>query len=557
VTFCRHLTSSQFQVDVQQREPVELQIAGKIPTYAKGTIYRTAPSAYHVDTESGKNFSFDHWFDGVATVHRFKLETQVSNPSSLRIWYNSRQTVDELIENIRKTGRMDGFSFANKRDPCESFFRKAMSVFKAGNINTPKGKSTINVGVTFTANMPGIPPSPRASSHSTKVATLVTTTDSCVYQKLDPETLEPYGICSMMSLHPELKGPVAAAHAQTDPVTGDVYNFNLEFGATAIYRVFKASPLTGKVEILAKFNAAATYLHSFFLTPSTVILCLWNSRFTMKGVSVLYNRNVLDSLTMDNTEPAQWIVMDRTAARRGVIATYTSDPFFCFHTINAYEEPSPDDPSKVDIVADMAQYVDMSVVHGLYYSALVPERPIKDWYKIQYPNSRPYFARYRLPAVPIGGDEPKNSTFSSPSAKPRLASRIIKAPFNISPELPTINSHFRARKHRYVYGIRYGGRSAFIDGLVKYDTESNTALEWIEQAQTPGEVVYIADPEGTAEDDGVLLSVVLDGLLQRSYLLCLDAKNMKELGRAEVPILIAHGLHNLHVPEQNSRVGSG
>ncbi len=45
------------------------------------------------------------------------------------------------------------------------------------------------------------------------------------------------------------------------------------------------------------------------------------------------------------------------------------------------------------------------------------------------------------------------------------------------------------------------------------------------------------------EDDGVLLSVVLDGRTASSYLLVLDAATMTELGRARVPHHIPFGFH--------------
>ena len=45
------------------------------------------------------------------------------------------------------------------------------------------------------------------------------------------------------------------------------------------------------------------------------------------------------------------------------------------------------------------------------------------------------------------------------------------------------------------------------------------------------------------EDDGVLLSVVLDGLGSGSYLLVLDARNLEEIGRARVPHDIPFGFH--------------
>ena len=63
------------------------------------------------------------------------------------------------------------------------------------------------------------------------------------------------------------------------------------------------------------------------------------------------------------------------------------------------------------------------------------------------------------------------------------------------------------------------------------------------------------NPEGTEEDDGVLLSVVLDGLRGKSYLLCLDARTMKEMGRAETDVVVGFGFHGLHVPSQGTSKG--
>ena len=53
-------------------------------------------------------------------------------------------------------------------------------------------------------------------------------------------------------------------------------------------------------------------------------------------------------------------------------------------------------------------------------------------------------------------------------------------------------------------------------------------------------------PRDGAEDDGVLLSVVLDGPAHTSYLLCLDARTMEELGRAEADFAIGAGFHGVH-----------
>jgi carotenoid cleavage dioxygenase-like enzyme len=53
----------------------------------------------------------------------------------------------------------------------------------------------------------------------------------------------------------------------------------------------------------------------------------------------------------------------------------------------------------------------------------------------------------------------------------------------------------------------------------------------------------VAAPDAAREDDGVVLSVVLDGATERSCLLVLDAATFAELARAEVPHAIPFGFH--------------
>jgi torulene dioxygenase len=86
-----------------------------------------------------------------------------------------------------------------------------------------------------------------------------------------------------------------------------------------------------------------------------------------------------------------------------------------------------------------------------------------------------------------------------------------------------------------------------LDGIIKYDSETGEHRIWECFAHTPGEAVFVADPEGTKEDDGVLLSVVLDGRLEKSYLLVLDARTMTEVARAEMNIPVGFGFHGKHV----------
>ena len=480
-----------------------------------------------------------HWFDGFSQVHRFEMSFD-EDSQHMEVHYNSRLICEEHIEQMRETGKLPSLTFGNKRDPCESFFQKAQSSFKAALAHSSSSPSSDNIGVTVSVDMPGNPGAPRKTSNDKSVQTLHTKTDAALYQAIDPETLEPIGIAQQKVLHPELKGPLSASHAKSDPETGDVFNFNLDLGPRPVYKIFQVSAATGKTKILATIYAAPAYLHSLFITADHVILCVWNSFFGRSGASILWEQNILDAISpFNDSKPANWYVIDRKHDR-GLLATYESPAFFCFHTINAWTEPSPTEPEKVDIIADLSAYENLDVLKKFYYENLLSTA---DGYKAYQGNrgdsARSVYRRYRLPAVP-----------TEPGARTSKKKAVVEftAPFVSSPELPTFNGKYTTKPHRYTYGIVDRGLSTFVDGLVKYDSESKAHMYWEQHGHTPGEAIFVADPEGKDEDDGVLLSVVLDGNGGKSYLLCLDAKSMKEIGKAHVDGVVGFGFHGTHAP---------
>lgn len=127
--------------------------------------------------------------------------------------------------------------------------------------------------------------------------------------------------------------------------------------------------------------------------------------------------------------------------------------------------------------------------------------------------------------------------------------RTINIPSPHIGELPTINPAYHTRPYRYVYSLAMSGRSTLMDTIVKTNLVSRAVLQWNNPlGHTPGEAIFVQRPGGVKEDDGVLLSVVLDGFCGRSYLLCLDARTMCELGRAEMDFAVGFGFHGVHAP---------
>jgi len=112
-------------------------------------------------------------------------------------------------------------------------------------------------------------------------------------------------------------------------------------------------------------------------------------------------------------------------------------------------------------------------------------------------------------------------------------------------DLPRINPKFIGQPYRYIYGIRAQPGRMF-DALIKFDVEKKEQVAlWEEPCTSPSEPIFVPRPDAddNKEDDGVVLSVVLEQKPKRSFLLVLDGITFKELGRAYLPIHIPLSFH--------------
>ena len=68
-------------------------------------------------------------------------------------------------------------------------------------------------------------------------------------------------------------------------------------------------------------------------------------------------------------------------------------------------------------------------------------------------------------------------------------------------------------------------------------------MRWSDRGLYPGEPLFVSRPGSTEEDDGVLLSVIYDGRTGTSFVVILDAHDLREFGRVHVPHHIPFGFH--------------
>ena len=493
-------------------------------------------------TSKNDIFSVSHWFDGFSQTHRFVLLPPEDGEYITCVTYNSRHTCDNLIEHVRKTGDLSSISFGQQEDPCSSFFKKVMSSFQAITAKNGSDASRVNVGVTLKPNMPVPGITSRKGEGSSYIDSLWAKTDSASLQKIDPISLEPSEVLQHPKLHPDLKGPFTGAHSRTDPVTGDWYNYNLELGRQAVYRVFCVSAKTGRTTMLATLSGGlikAAYLHSIMLTERYVILCIYDAYYAKGGLKVLWTKNMLEAMEFDPNKNNIWLVIDRLHGQ-GLVAMFQSEPFFAFHPVNAWDQVSETDPANIDIVTEIPVYKNLNILKRFYYHNMKGTSPgARNYVGENREKALASLTRFKLPNV-------GKSTISTKS-KPELVEKIFVASANDTPELPTFDPRLATKPSRYIYGISDRGHSTFLDGLLKLDTETRTAKSWLVHAQSPGEPIFVPNPEGTVEDDGVLLSVVLDGTHGKSYLLVLDARSFTEIGRAAMETVVSFGFHGTHV----------
>lgn len=542
-----------------------------------GSLFRTGPGISKVDgspCSSDGVLHISHWFDGLAHTHRFDIVSDTNGTNDIQIFYSSRRQCDKWVQFVQKNGLCDMITFAQKSDPCVGLFGKLMSSWRAAKPDR-ETKELENISITVQLDIPGLPSkaNPTINGGHQPQQTVWLGTDAHMLCEVDRTTLEPLGLARQSDLHPALDGPCSCAHAERCPLTGDYFNVNIKPGPVATYKVFRVSAATNRTEIMAEIrrpDLPMAYIHSFFLSEHFLVLRVPSSHIKAYGLGLVWEKNILDAIVpFDEKNKCRWFVVDRVHGR-GVVAEFETDAGFFFHTVNCFEETvdSENGTHKVNIICDVVEYPTMDIIHALYYDVLMNRggKAKTAWGdRKKAGNSLPRLVRRKFAVVlPSTSTHEKSSAVSSnwsfnpfswfstllqPSSQ--LQRPTPETVFTIHAphigELPTINPVYHTHNYRYVYSLAMSGRSTLVDSILKTDTVDRRVLQWNNpHGHTPGEAIFVARPGATKEDDGVLLSVVLDGIGSKSYLLCLDAQTMREVGKAEMDFAVSLGFHGVH-----------
>ncbi len=303
-----------------------------------------------------------------------------------------------------------------------------------------------------------------------------------------------------------LIGHLTTVHPHFDYHHNQIINYITRFSLTSTYNVYSIKEGTTKREVMAKVPVKhPSYMHTFGMTKNYVILTqfpLFVDPIRLLRTGSPFSEN----LFWKPEHGTNFIVVNKITGK--IIRGLNAEPFFAFHHVNCYEEDE-------NIVVDIAVYEDSSIFDSLYLSNL---------------RGRNYF----LP-------KPKLKRFYLNIHNGTVESFELTDDFL---EFSRINyQRNNTKNYNYIYGLRDHESNGFLYKLSKYHIKDNSFIDWFREFDFPGEPVFVPTPHGDDEDDGIVLSMVLDTVKERTFLLILNASDFQEIARAYLPFAVPFGSH--------------
>lgn len=453
-----------FESQLQECIDVSLPVKGKLPDWLEGCLVRNGPAKFEAGLQK-----YRHWFDGLAKLHKFSF---AGGAAKLTCKFLESEAYKIAIADKRIGLAEFG------TNPTRSLLEKLGNVF--------------NLKLTDNANVNLV------NLHEHYLA-LTETVNTIQFDCRDLTTLGKF------TYDDKLAGQVTTAHPHYDFERRELYNLLIKLGPTSAYVIYKvACGTTARKEIAVVKTKEPCYFHSFAASANYIILV--ECPFVVNPLDVILgSKTYVESYSWKNNNATRVSIYNKDNGE--LVASAETDPFFCFHNVNAFEEDG-------EVIIDLLAYPDAQIVKSTYLTNLRDEA------------SRFPFSKLRRLRV-------------------SLASRKLTAEnvSEIGMELPRIYyERVNGKAYNFVYAAGQNN-GQFLKSLVKLDVKTRALKDWRQDECYPAEPVFVARPGAVNEDDGVVLSVVLDAERKKSFLLVLDAASMDEMARLELPFLVPFGFH--------------
>lgn len=303
-----------------------------------------------------------------------------------------------------------------------------------------------------------------------------------------------------------------SAHPKLCPTTGAMYNFGLAATGTRSRLCLYRHAHDGSAAAPDFIDLHGGYfVHDFVLTAHHRVFFLTPTGFDLPRMLLGLASPVETFHALPG--PTQILIVDRhgTGSRRA-----TARPCFIFHFPNGFEA------DEHTLVCDGYR------MEG--FPKFDPRFDANALRKQSYP--RPHLTRYHID-LRTGATEERRLT-------------------EHTGEFGSVNPAYLTRRHTYVWQVAssIGRPEPFSTGIAKIDCERGTTLFRDFAPALAGEPIFVARPDGLAEDDGWLLSMFYDDDAGTCDLHVLDARDLSTVCRARLPHPTPLGFHGSFVPAE-------
>ncbi len=434
----------------EETKETVLKTTGEIPSWLSGTFIRNGPALFNVGDKYVSN-----WVDGLAMLHSFQF-------ASGKVTYKNRFLQSSQYHTMVKEKSLDFTELKKTSEKKEANFIPNANVSIAKFADSYVALTEIPLPVIF-----------------------------------DEKTLETKGPFRFVDILPTTK-IWECAHPHIDPVSGDIYNYQVHFVPEAKYVIYSMEKGTKTRGVIAEIPVKEpAYMHSFAMTATYLIFVEFPLFITPQDF--LKDENPASHYKWKDDQKMRILLINKKSG--SIDGEYFAEPIFAWHHINSFEHQN-------SIYIDLSGYKD-----GSSFTSIIDLNDCNN-------DDLGRFVRYKIDLE---------------------LKKVHEKVVGPTIEMPHINERYNGKPYTYVYG--YDISSDKKRGLVKVDTNTRAFLSWSEEGCFADEPIFVQNSESQKEDDGVVMANVLDTKSKKSFLLVLDAKRFKELGRAEVPHHIPYGLH--------------
>ena len=479
---------SKRSIDESFELPVKAKITGKIPEWVSGTLFKNGPGRY----EFGE-ISYQHPFDGQACVQKLKIKNG-------EVEYSNKILETRCYLKILKEKRL--LPMFGAVDVGTTLFERIKTLFYP-----TEDADNVNVNVApFLGNQ------------------LYALTESHMICQIDPKDLsiiktlnikDYFSSIVMTNAHPHIEsdGSWITPNINGKNVSYDFIKYDASVRPNENINLLDCGKVISSIPSSSRF--CMSYVHSFGITKNYIILI--EQTLQINFLKIFYNVFINKPLSEAMTNYTDWNSRIRVIHKetgKEVKQKFYTDPLVTFHHINAYEKV--DETNKIKILVDICAYdpkfIDINDKGGL-------KDPAREEIKA--------VAFAKRITIPVDLDSILDSEIYCPIS-------LLNSEYGI--EFPAINyEKFNGKAYKYLYGVNHYKLPYKIVKINAEDEKDMKFKEYYEEGRfcLPTEPVFVEAPNANDEDDGVLLVFVVSE--KNEFLSVLDAKNLNEIARADIP----------------------